>query len=323
MGGTNMTMITILIVEDEGIVAEEIKSRLRHRGYEVTAIVASGEDAVAKAEEARPDLVLMDIKLRGEMDGIEAAKEIRSRFDIPVIYLTAYADEDTLHRAKVTEPFGYILKPFEERELHTSIEMGLYKHKMEKKLRESEENYCSLFDNAILGIYRITSSDNIVMANPAFVAMLGYSSFEELTQHCQLGGDIYSPKIPRSEITQLVEREGKVMGIESAWEKKDGTTVFTRENVKVVRDETGTVRYYEGIVEDITERKRAEEEKRMTQQLLSKTLSDLSDAVLIIDTETAEVTYCNTAASDVFGEIEVAHSTADESLIIISSRSKT
>ena len=98
-------------------------------------MVASGEDAVRKAGENRPDLVLMDIMLKGEMNGTEAAEQIQDRFNIPVVYLTAYSDPTTLERAKVSEPFGYVLKPFEERELHLAIEMALYKHAAEDERR--------------------------------------------------------------------------------------------------------------------------------------------------------------------------------------------
>src|ERR1700758_4812661 len=107
-----MANVKILVVEDESVIARYIESRLRSLGYGVCAVVPSGEEAVQKAGEMHPDLVLMDIVLRGNMNGIEAAGQIRSRFNIPVIYLTAYADDDTLQRAKVTEPFGYLLKPF-------------------------------------------------------------------------------------------------------------------------------------------------------------------------------------------------------------------
>lgn len=132
-------MTNILIVEDEGITAMDIKNRLENLGYNVPAIVSSGEDAVKKAKEVMPDLILMDIMLKGDMDGIEAAENIRSSLDIPILYLTAYSDDNTLKRAKITEPYGYILKPFSERELLVSIETALYKHKMEMKLKESEE----------------------------------------------------------------------------------------------------------------------------------------------------------------------------------------
>jgi CheY-like chemotaxis protein len=130
----------ILVVEDESLVAMEIKDRLESLGYVVPAIVSSGDEAIKKVEQSRPDLVLMDIVLKGDMDGIEAAEHIRSNFDIAVIFLTSYADEETLQRAKLTEPFGYILKPFEERELHSTIEITFYKHKMEMNLKRALEN---------------------------------------------------------------------------------------------------------------------------------------------------------------------------------------
>jgi CheY-like chemotaxis protein len=113
-----MDKVRILIVEDERIVSMDMQRRLKNLGYDVVGAAVSGEEAIHKAETYRPDLVLMDIMLEGQMDGIEAAEIVRGRLDIPVIYLTAYADTPTLERAKVTEPFGYILKPFEERELH-------------------------------------------------------------------------------------------------------------------------------------------------------------------------------------------------------------
>jgi len=130
----------ILVVEDERITAEDIKSGLESAGYQVPALVSSGKDAIEKAGELKPDLVLMDIKLKGKMDGIAAAGQIKQLYDIPVIYLTAYSDEYTVQRAKITEPSGYIIKestglvkkPFGESELHTAIEITLYRHKMEK-----------------------------------------------------------------------------------------------------------------------------------------------------------------------------------------------
>jgi two-component system cell cycle sensor histidine kinase/response regulator CckA len=129
-----MPNVRILIVEDDLIVAQSIEIHLKSLGYEVPAIVTTGQEAIHQAGEIRPNLVLMDIKLPGEMDGVEAAAEIRSNYDIPVIYLTAYADEKTLARAKITGPFGYILKPFGGKELHSTIEMALYKHRAERQV---------------------------------------------------------------------------------------------------------------------------------------------------------------------------------------------
>lgn len=123
-----------MIVEDEDMHVADIKDHLANFGrYTVIAVASSGEEAMAKATANPPDVILMDIVLKGEMDGIETAKIIHSRFNIPVIYLTAYSDEERLTRAIATEPFGYILKPFQERELLAVIEMALYKHRVEEE----------------------------------------------------------------------------------------------------------------------------------------------------------------------------------------------
>ncbi len=128
-----MARAQILVVEDDSIIVMELEDRLYSLGYVVCATTAYGEEAIDKAAELGPDLVLMDIRLKGAMDGIQAATEIRERYDIPVVYLTAYTDNNTLERAQITEPYSYIIKPFEERELHIAIEMALYKHHMEKE----------------------------------------------------------------------------------------------------------------------------------------------------------------------------------------------
>ena len=123
-----MSQKKILIVEDESIIAEDISDSLISLGYRITGMVYSGEEAIEAAAKCRPDLVLMDVNLQGEIDGITAAAEIRSRFQIPVVYLTAYADENTLRRVNATKPFGYIVKPFEEKNLHTTIQLALHRH---------------------------------------------------------------------------------------------------------------------------------------------------------------------------------------------------
>ncbi len=128
-----MTPARILVVEDEGIVAQEIKSRLEKSGYSVCGVVHDGPTAIVQAGEMRPDLVLMDIRLKGEMDGVDAAGRIRDRFNLPVVYLTAYTDPATLKRAKAVEPFGYVVKPFDTRSLMVSIEIALHRHRSESE----------------------------------------------------------------------------------------------------------------------------------------------------------------------------------------------
>jgi PAS domain S-box-containing protein len=130
----------ILVVEDEIIVGMDIQRRLKNLGYIVPVVVSSGEEAITKVRENKPDLVLMDINLHGEMDGIETASQIHSFSEIPVIYLTAYTDGKTLERAKITEPYAYIIKPFKDRELQINLEIAFHKNRMEKLLKESERS---------------------------------------------------------------------------------------------------------------------------------------------------------------------------------------
>ncbi|MBM4240905.1 MAG: response regulator [Euryarchaeota archaeon] len=160
-----MADTSVLVVEDESVVAMDIKHRSEGLGYKVLGIATTGEEAIEKTAETRPDLVLMDIVLKGKMDGVQAAQEIGERFDIPVVYLTAYSDEKTLGRAKLTGPFGYIIKPFEDRELHSAIEVALYKHKMDSKLRVSEERYRTLFEMSPDPILLIDSDGKIIYQN--------------------------------------------------------------------------------------------------------------------------------------------------------------
>ena len=128
----------ILVVEDEKIVAKDMQNGLKRLGYAVPVVASSREEAIEKVVETRPDLVLMDIALKGDMDGTVAAEQIRNRFNVPVVYVTAHADEHTLQQAKLAEPLGYITKPFEERELHAAVEMALYRFNRER-LRQVTE----------------------------------------------------------------------------------------------------------------------------------------------------------------------------------------
>ncbi len=142
-----MSKTNILIVEDESIVAKHIQHTLKKLGYTVVGVCSSGEEAIKTAEDVQPDLILMDIMLKGDMSGIEAAGQIREKFNIPIIYLTAYADESTLSKAKVSEPFGYIIKPFKEIDLHTSIEMAIYKHEKETDVKKERDFLYSIVEN--------------------------------------------------------------------------------------------------------------------------------------------------------------------------------
>lgn len=163
----------LLIVEDEGITALEIQSKVEEWGYSVVDVVSSGEEAVKAALNERPDLILMDIVLKEKLNGIEAAKIIKNSYDVPIIYLTAYGDDKTLEKAKKTFPQAYLLKPFEEKELKLTIEMGIYKHKMETKLKNSEEKYRTLAENAQDMIYIISLEDKVEYMNEYAADLFG------------------------------------------------------------------------------------------------------------------------------------------------------
>jgi len=142
-----MDKLNIFIVEDESIVAKDIQNSLTKLGYNVVGFANNGKDAIDKITELKPDLVLMDIMIKGPLTGIEVSEKIKEKMNIPIIFLTAYADEGTLSRAKITEPYGYILKPFKEIDLHSTIEMAVYKHQKDSELQRERDFLYSLVEN--------------------------------------------------------------------------------------------------------------------------------------------------------------------------------
>ena len=142
-----MSKINVLVVEDESIVSKDIQHSLKKLGYNVVGASSTGEKAIELAGDERPDIILMDIMLKGDMNGIEAAERIKELYSIPIVFLTAYADESTLSKAKITEPYGYILKPFKEIDLHTTIEMAVYKHGKEQEMVKERDLLFSLVEN--------------------------------------------------------------------------------------------------------------------------------------------------------------------------------
>jgi len=142
-----MEKLNVFIVEDESIVARDIQNSLVKLGYNVVGSANNGKDAIEKITDLVPDLVLMDIMIKGPMNGIEVSEKIKETMNIPVIFLTAYADEGTLSRAKITEPYGYILKPFKEIDLHSTIEMAVYKHQKDSELLKERDFLYSLVEN--------------------------------------------------------------------------------------------------------------------------------------------------------------------------------
>ncbi|MEX2398092.1 MAG: response regulator, partial [Balneolales bacterium] len=165
----------ILIVEDEFILAQDIKNRLIALNYEVVGLCSNGEDAIEQTIQNNPDLVLMDIRLEGEKDGIETADQIQKEMDIPVVFLSAYADKETVKRARMSEPMGYLIKPVEEKELETTIEMALYKHQITRRMRENEKWLATTLSHVGDAVIRTDSDKCVILLNPTAENLTGWS----------------------------------------------------------------------------------------------------------------------------------------------------
>ncbi|MBI1861072.1 MAG: response regulator [Deltaproteobacteria bacterium] len=170
----------ILIVEDESLAAMNLEEKLLELGYRSAGIAFTAEEAIATAEKERPDLVLMDIQLRGMPDGTAAAQIIHDRFDIPVIFVTAFSDDQTIEKAKKTHPFGYLMKPYRDHSIKTTIEIALNAYRLEKRLEESEKNFRSLFDLAPVAMVEVDTEDRILRANDAMARLFQRPSSTEL-----------------------------------------------------------------------------------------------------------------------------------------------
>ena len=260
----------ILIVEDEAIVAEDVRNSLQSLGYEISTIVSSGDEAITKIEEDRPDLVLMDIVLKGDMDGIEAASQIHSRFNIPVVYLTAFTDNKTLERAKHTEPFGYIVKPFDDRELHTAVEMALYKYKMESRLKE-REGWLSTILLSIGDAVIVTDVEgNIQFMNDVACSLTGWKHEDAFGKSLVDIFNIINEKTRKKvedPVTKVI-REGRVVGLanHTLLISRDGTEIPIDDSGAPVRDEKGHIIGIVLVFHDIIERRKAENELKESEK---------------------------------------------------------
>jgi two-component system cell cycle sensor histidine kinase/response regulator CckA len=268
-----LSKVKVLVVEDERIVAKDIQNTLKNLGYDVPAIASTGEEAIRKSGEFMPDIILMDIVLKGEIDGIDAASQIRSKYKIPIIYLTAYEDEDTLDRAKVTEPLGYILKPFEERDLHTTLEMALYKYSMETKLHESEERYKALVEHSPDGI-AIEVNKKITYVNPAALRLLGESDESKL--HGKSVFDFLPPDHLESfkeKLTHVNDNNSSLPFVEEQLIRKDGS-MFYSEVAMIPIVHEGKIAL-QVVFRDISERKIAEEELKNAYEEIKRAQQEL------------------------------------------------
>ena len=266
-----MTLAKILVVEDEAIVALDLRKRLSSLGYEVIDVTAQGERAVEIARKHRPALTLMDIRLRGEMDGIQAAEIIRNELGLPVVYLTAHADEATVDRALRTEPFGYILKPFDERELRTIIEMALYKHNAERKLRESERRYATTLASIGDGVIATDKNGNVTFLNKVAEKLTGWSRVDA---HGVPLINIFNicneeTRLPVLNPVARVLADGVVVGLanHTVLISRDGREVPIEDCASPILDEQGDLTGTVLVFRDVTHTRQVEQHMRHAQKM--------------------------------------------------------
>jgi len=244
----------ILVVEDEFITGADIQNSLQEMGYDVPVVVDTGEDAIKMTGEMMPDIVLVDITLKGEMDGIEAAGQIRERYGIPVVYLTAHSDDATMEKAISTEPFGYLIKPLEERTLAATIRMALYKHSIDQKLRQSEETNRALLNAVQDALILLNCDKKIVAVNETMAQILRKSRTEligesivdliatgTIVMHIQQIDEVYMTGTP----VNIEEEQG---------ERWFETTIYP------IKDDEGNISRIVIQSHDITDRKHFEDQ---------------------------------------------------------------
>ncbi|MCH8291963.1 response regulator [Candidatus Poribacteria bacterium] len=253
----------ILIVEDKQAVAEHIENQLKSLGYTVLAVVSYGEEAIQKTEETRPDLVLIDMKLEGDMDGIEVAKQMRDRFNIPVVYLTDYADEDLLHRAEITGPFGYMLEPFEERRLYLNIEIALYSHEMERKFREEGQWLSTILKSIGDAVIATDKNGSVKFMNPIAEVLTGWKQEEAFGEDLAEVFDVVTEETRVPTQRHVMKALGKRVTADLA----EHTILIARDDKETpidysaapIRDDKENITGVVLVFRDITERKRTEE----------------------------------------------------------------
>jgi diguanylate cyclase (GGDEF)-like protein/PAS domain S-box-containing protein len=257
-----MSKATILIVEDNGILATHLQGVLLRSGYAAPEPVASGEEALVAIAASSPNLVLMDVQLAGALDGVATAEQIRARFNIPVVYLTAFSQAEQLQRAKVTDPYGYLVKPVSERELLATLEIALYRYTTDLRLKESEQRLNLALQGAELGLWDYDLQTKTWLYNPRCAEMLGYQP-EELAS---LGGQwtylIHPDDLPSVRIAMATHLENRAPLYECEYRMrhKDGDWIWMLDKGKVTHySPDGQPLRVSGTLLEINERKHLEE----------------------------------------------------------------
>ncbi len=283
-----MSDARILVVEDERIVAEDIKESLQTMGYIVASVARSGKMAIKMVEENKPDLVLMDIVLKDKMDGIETAKEIRSRFNIPVVYLTAYSDEKILERAKTTEPFGYVIKPFREKELQVNIEMALYKYKIEKELKDSKEWFFTTLKSIGDAVISVDLNGNVAFMNPTAQLLTGWNLEDGVGKKLNEIYNIVNGETNeqmKTDINNPTQEIFRFKQVQKVLIDKYGIKVPVEDKYKPIKDNNGNTLGCVLVFRDTIDQKRIENTLKKALKDWRDIFNAISDAVFIVDVE--------------------------------------
>ncbi|EKQ55726.1 MAG: PAS domain S-box [Methanobacterium sp. Maddingley MBC34] len=287
----------ILLVEDDGIEAMDIKRTLESFGYDVPYVASQGEEAIGKTLEIQPDLILMDIVLKGEINGIDTASKIKE-LSIPVIYLTAHSEDATVQRAKLTEPYGYIIKPYDSYELKYAIELALYKSKMEKKLRESERRYKFIVEAANEGIWSMDADFNTIYVNQKMAQMLGYTVDEMMGK--PVTTFMFDEDIPDHQKRMKKRFEGASESYERRFKHKQGWEVSTLVAATALMNVNGKFNGSFGMFTDITHRKKVEKQLNDSQRQLNDIIDSSPILQFVID-KNHHVLYWNQAMASYSG----------------------
>jgi PAS domain S-box-containing protein len=250
----------ILIVEDEAIVAKNIEKHLLNAGYKVVGLATKAEESIEKAETEKPDLILMDIKLKGDMDGIEAANKIRESLRLPVIFLTSYTDDETFQRAKLTDPFGYLIKPFEIKDLKRTVEMALYKNKLNNELLENQNRYEIAVEAGKTGVWEFWINEKKYFSDKNLKALYGFND-DELSENLEdWSALVYEDD--RKEMTKIFEKFIKSSQKQFKYEhriyKKDGSVGWVIDRGVLFQPDHKKPLRLIGTTTDITEKKNSE-----------------------------------------------------------------
>ena len=279
----------ILIVEDEPDMAEVISEGLESMGYKIVGVATKGEEAVEKTKELQPDVILMDIVLAGKIDGLETAARIKEYLDLPIIYITGHADEKTLQRAKITDPFGYIVKPFKIRELYISVEMALSKFAMERKIKESEQWLNTTLKSMGEGVIATDANSIIKFLNPVAETLTGWRKFEALGKPVE---DIFVVKSERNngyfsldKLARESAKFGEVRLNSSYLYPKRAKKIPIEISYSPIREKNGQITGSVIVFQDISKRKKAEEKLKAAHDELERRVIERTQELAKINKE--------------------------------------